>query len=54
MGWYYYLEERLKVPFNARCKSKREISSSPAGEIVLDVQQWQKKKLGGFVARVVC
>jgi len=26
MGWYYYLEERLKVPFRARCKSKREIS----------------------------
>lgn len=26
MGWYYYLEERLKCPFKARCKSKREIS----------------------------
>jgi hypothetical protein len=26
MGWYYYLEERLKVPFKARCKSKRAIS----------------------------
>ena len=26
MGWYYYLEERLKFPFKARCKSKREIS----------------------------
>jgi hypothetical protein len=26
MGWYCYLEERLKVPFNARCKSKRAIS----------------------------
>ena len=26
MGWYYYLEERLKVPFKARCKSKREVS----------------------------
>jgi calcium binding protein len=26
MGWYYYLEERPKFPFKARCRSKREIS----------------------------
>lgn len=26
MSWYYYLEEGLKFPFKARCKSKREIS----------------------------
>jgi Calcium binding len=26
MGWYYYLEERLKFPFKARCKSKRAVS----------------------------
>ena len=26
MGWYYYLEGRLKVPFKARCKSKRAVS----------------------------
>jgi hypothetical protein len=26
MGWYYYLEERLKVPFRARCKSQRAVS----------------------------
>ena len=26
MGWYCYLEERLKVPFKARCKSKRAVS----------------------------
>ena len=26
MGWYCYLEERLKVPFRARCKSRRAIS----------------------------
>jgi len=54
MGWYYCLEERLKIPFNAPCKSKREISCSPAGEIFLDVQQWPKKKSGGYVVRVVC
>lgn len=29
MGWYYYLEGRLKVPFKARCKSKR--ARSPLG-----------------------
>jgi hypothetical protein len=26
MGWYYYLEERLKFPFKARCKSHRAVS----------------------------
>lgn len=26
MGWYYYLEGRLKTPFKARCKSKRAVS----------------------------
>src|SRR3989338_7134435 len=34
MGWYYYLEERLRVPFKARCKSKREISPLRVGEDV--------------------
>jgi Calcium binding len=26
MGWYYYLEERLRFPFTARCVAKRAIS----------------------------
>ncbi|MFA5353568.1 MAG: calcium-binding protein [Thermodesulfovibrionales bacterium] len=26
MGWYYYLEGKLRVPFQARCKAKRAIS----------------------------
>jgi Calcium binding len=26
MGWYYYLEGRLKFPFKAWCKSKRPVS----------------------------
>lgn len=34
MGWYYYLEERLKFPFNTRCKSKREVSPLRVGEEV--------------------
>ena len=34
MGWYCYLEERLKFPFKARCRSKREISPLGVGEDV--------------------
>jgi hypothetical protein len=34
MSWYYYLEERLKFPFKARCKSKRAISPLRTGEEV--------------------
>jgi hypothetical protein len=34
MGWYYYLEGRLKVPFKARCKSKREMSPLRVGDEV--------------------
>ena len=34
MGWYYYLEERLKFPFKARCKSKRAVSPLHTGEEV--------------------
>jgi hypothetical protein len=26
MGWYYYLEDQIKFPFNARCIKKRSIS----------------------------
>jgi len=34
MGWYYYLEDRLKFPFKARCKSKRAVSPLRIGEEV--------------------
>jgi Calcium binding len=34
MGWYYYLEERLKFPFKARCKSKPAVSPLRIGEEV--------------------
>lgn len=34
MGWFYYLEERLKVPFKARCRSKRAVSPLRIGEEV--------------------
>jgi hypothetical protein len=32
MGWYYYLEGKLKFPFKARCYSKRAISPLKVGE----------------------
>ena len=32
IGWYYYLEERLKFPFKAGCKSKRAVSPLRIGE----------------------
>jgi len=32
LGWYYYLEEHLQVPFQARCIAKRAISPLEAGE----------------------
>ena len=32
MGWYCYLEERLKFPFKARCKFKRAVSPLRIGE----------------------
>jgi len=34
MSWYCYLEEGLKFPFKARCKSMREISPLRFGEEV--------------------
>jgi Calcium binding len=34
MGWYCYLEGKLKFPFKARCKYKRAVSPLRTGEIV--------------------
>lgn len=34
MGWYYTLEERLHVPFRARCIAERTISPLRQGEEV--------------------
>jgi hypothetical protein len=42
MGWYYYLEERLKFPFKARCKSQRAVSPLRIGEEV-NVLAWLPK-----------
>ena len=32
MGWYYYLEEKLRVPFLARCITERVISPLRKGD----------------------
>jgi hypothetical protein len=34
IGWYYYLEERLAFPFQARCVQERHISPLRPGEAV--------------------
>ena len=34
MGWYYYLENKLVVPFKARCTKQRPISPLTVGEPV--------------------
>src|SRR4051812_27241627 len=34
MGWYYYLENQLKVPFTARCVAKRPVSPLRVGDEV--------------------
>jgi hypothetical protein len=35
MGWYYYLEDQIKFPFQARCLSKRNISPLKYGEVIM-------------------
>ena len=34
MSWYYYLEDMLDFPFNARCIDENQISPLVKGEIV--------------------
>jgi Calcium binding len=34
MGWYYYLDDKLKVPFKARCRIARSVSLLKIGEEV--------------------
>lgn len=34
MSWYYYLEEKLKFPFKARCVASRSVSPLRKGEEV--------------------
>jgi hypothetical protein len=34
MGWYYYLQDQLQVPFKARCIARRPISPLRVGDEV--------------------
>jgi hypothetical protein len=34
MGWYYYLDSKMKVPFNARCRLTRPVSILKVKEVV--------------------
>jgi len=34
MGWYYYLEGKMQMPFKAKCKSRRVTSPLKAGQTV--------------------
>jgi hypothetical protein len=34
MGWYYYLEGRLRFPFKAKCVAERAVSPLKKGEAV--------------------
>ena len=34
MGWYYYLENKLRFPFQARCIASKVVSPLKKGEIV--------------------
>lgn len=34
MGWYYYLESTLEMPFTAQCRLKRSTSPLKVGKIV--------------------
>ena len=34
MGWYYYLEGKIKPPFNAKCTVRRAISPLKIGQVV--------------------
>jgi len=34
MGWYYYLEHKLHVPFHARCICEKQMSPLVTGEVV--------------------
>ncbi len=34
LGWYYYLDDKMQFPFQAKCIQERRVSPLKAGEIV--------------------
>lgn len=67
MGWYYYLEDKMKFPFQAKCVAERKISPLSEGdkvkvvgmaptdecmhEVVVEIQ-WSRKKLAVPLAQL--
>lgn len=67
MGWYYYLEDKLQFPFQARCVAERKISPLSVGdkvkvvgmaptdeclhEVFVEIQ-WHRKKLAVPLAQL--
>ena len=67
MGWYCYLEDRLALPFLARCIQKRRISPLEIGEVIevtgmasqedcmsdmIVIVAWQNRELGVPLAQL--
>jgi hypothetical protein len=44
LGWYYYLENRIKCPFSARCIASKVVSPLRKGETV-DLRRLAPKTL---------
>ena len=43
MGWYYYLEDKMRFPFNAKCIKQRRISPLKKGQIIEVVRMAPKE-----------
>lgn len=44
MGWYYYLDGKMKVPFKARCRFARPISVLKVKEEKWKSSAWHRKR----------
>jgi hypothetical protein len=56
MGWYYYLEDKIRFPFQAKCIVAKAVSPLLKGEIV-EFKAWHPKRLAGltvFSFRATC
>lgn len=69
MGWYYFLEDRLEIPFTAKCIVPRSVSPLKTGEVVEVVGmapeeeceremfvliRWEKRKFGVQLSQLEC
>ena len=54
MGWYYYLEGKLVVPFKARCKAKRAISPLKVGQVVVVLGMAPEDECESEIFAMIC